>query len=96
MRTSKCKLVRKAICTALKSITIFWDGVVVLEGKKLTNKEIKILALADGFLSTRDFIAFFKNNYAHFADCQNGFEGELIEWELFKSLRSKEKLNDPN
>ena len=93
MRTPQCKLIRKAICTSLKPITIFWGGVVSLDGQKLTNTEIKILALADGFLSTRDFMNFFKKTYGHFADCQDGFEGELIEWELYKSLRSKELID---
>lgn len=80
MRTPKCELIRTVTCTEITPITILWNRMIILDGINLSQKDAKILALADGFLSLKDFMSFFKNTYGHFKDCQIGFEGCLIKW----------------
>lgn len=82
MRTPSCELIRETICTAITPITIFWDGTVILDGRPLSSRETKLLALADGFVSKKQFMDFFKKTYKLYADCQDGFEGCVIEWEI--------------
>lgn len=92
MRTPSCKLIRKATCTAVTPITILWNRTVILNGVVLSAREKKLLALADGFVSTKEFLQFFKKTYSLKVDCQEGFEGCVIEWDLGKEYLSLSKI----
>lgn len=80
MRSPQCALIKTVECSAVVPITLFWDGMVILNGKKLSPRETQVIAISDGFESSEDFINFFKETYGLYQDCQDGFEGNIIEW----------------
>ena len=80
MRSPSCELIKTVECSAVVPITLFWDGMVVKDGRKLLPLETQAVAISDGFESSEDFINFFKETYGPYQDCQDGFEGNIIEW----------------
>lgn len=72
MRTRKCRLLRRSICTKVTPIII--DGSrVFLRDEDLAAEQITDLALADGFATAMDFLDYFNRQSPR-------FEGDLIEW----------------
>lgn len=68
------------VCTAVRPIRIYRDRptwiAVQLDGQYLILSQIRILALAEGFPRTMDFLGYFER-------CKGlPFEGALIEWAL--------------
>lgn len=82
MRSKECrKLISDPLCKSVTPITIEscqgWHRVRV-NGLHLTDRQIKALAIADGFETVEEFIEFFKSNHGL------PFEGVLIKWETDK------------
>lgn len=62
MRTAQCRRLRDAVCESVQPIEIDAQGVVV-NGNRLSRTGTLAIALADGFESPEEFIAFFKREY---------------------------------
>jgi hypothetical protein len=79
MRTRKCRLLRKARCSAVQEISIDVHGQFVavrLDGELLPSVLARQLAQADGFDGVTSFAEFFEREYGGLP-----FRGWLIRWE---------------
>lgn len=73
LRTKQTKKLKETVCKSVQEITIDSNN-VLLDGVKLSQKEIIELAKADGFNDQQSFANFFKQNY------NLPFYGVLIKW----------------
>jgi len=81
LRTKSAKLLRRALCTYARGISIDLgiDGrveVVVADEGPLSYEEKKDLAAKDGFKSVDEMFSFFRDRYGL------PFEGQLIKWSI--------------
>lgn len=49
MRTKYCTKIKEAVCRDVKEIIISKSGIVMIEGRRLSEPEKEALAVADGF-----------------------------------------------
>ncbi|MBA3470909.1 MAG: hypothetical protein H0T53_14830 [Herpetosiphonaceae bacterium] len=73
MRTKQCQRLGQAICLSVEPISID-DEQIVLAGRPLNHQECHDLIQRDGFVSSVEFYAFFRQQYGLPADL------ELITW----------------
>ncbi|GHU36815.1 hypothetical protein AGMMS50256_33930 [Betaproteobacteria bacterium] len=78
-RTAFCRRIMETVCTKVTPINIYplRHAVAITEGemwRKLSDREVSDLAVADGFPDENEFFNFFG------AQCDFGFVGHLIEW----------------
>jgi hypothetical protein len=72
MRTAKCRKLLDAVCTA--SAVVNLDAGISIAGRNLDPLEADAFAVADGFGSTAEMLAWFESRYGL------PFEGVCIQW----------------
>lgn len=74
-RTPQRRKLGESVCIRVTPIDIGGDGLVFLEGRFLSPKEVQELAIADGFNTVENFLNFFVSGYG------TSFDGVVIGWE---------------
>jgi hypothetical protein len=84
MRTKQCELIAITQCTSVVPIALYIERVIglgiVLDGRGLSDKEIRMFAERDGFQNVFDFFEFFERYPEHVRE----HELEAIHWDTGK------------
>lgn len=82
LRTRNCRKILEAVCSSVKPIVILANGIVKVDGRRLTRAEVALLASRDGFDSVRAFFDYF--TLGQRKRLRKNFLGNLIEWHPLK------------
>lgn len=74
MRTKGCMRLRVTTCTRVGSVEIHANGQIALGNSYLSTRQMEAFAKADGFGSTEEMVAWFREVHGL------PFKGQLIEW----------------
>jgi hypothetical protein len=99
MRTKKCRLLKRRMCTRVQDITIRITGKgtmkdayaldIRVDGERIRPSEIGAFARADGFRSYFDMIRFWLDH--HEAHCKP-FHGHMIHWESDRVYKARSAM----
>ena len=85
-RTKQCRKIGEAVCSKVSPIAISTCSFereyrVILDGREMTQREIREISSADGFEDIKDFLSFFFEHKRSETDgVITGFTGQLIKW----------------
>ncbi|MEN6292769.1 MAG: hypothetical protein ABFD07_12240 [Methanobacterium sp.] len=77
MRTKQCKKIGEATCSQIYEIYINTFGAVYINDNILSGRQVKQLAIADGFATGKEMIDWFENTHGL------PFSGHIIYWHNF-------------
>lgn len=83
---SKTKRIGKAMCTKVVPILIHWKNVYVNK-KKLSTKQIAMLARSEGFANANAFLDFYNR------ECSHLFLGVILHWKIIIVPTRRRKTN---